>query len=88
VQQDTDWERFKARLDEHHAWPCTYVFKFIVPRARIGAMLRLLADRDFTSRDSERGRYVAVTARVAVESADEVVAVYREAARIEGLIAL
>jgi hypothetical protein len=82
------WDRFRKRLDESHSWPCPYVFKFIVPRDQICAMFRLLAGHEYSIRDSRHGRYLCFTARIWMLSSAEVVAFYRSARRIDGMIAL
>jgi uncharacterized protein len=82
------WDRFQRRLDEFHDWPCPYVFKFIVPKDQICAMFRLLAGHEYSIRDSSHGRYLCFTARIWMLSSAEVVALYRSARHIEGMIAL
>lgn len=82
------WDGFKLCLDRVHRWPCTYMFKFIVPRHQICSMFRLLAGYEYRTRDSRHGRYICFTAEISMSSSDDVIAVYRSARRIEGLIAL
>jgi len=80
---------FKARLDEHHSWPCTYMFKFIVPAQEYPKLLDLFESKDsIQTRQSKNGRYISVTAKCRVHSSDEVVAVYDAAARIRGIVSL
>jgi putative lipoic acid-binding regulatory protein len=78
----------QSRLDESFKWPCLYVFKFIVGRERVEDVAALFPGVEIRTRDSRNGRYVGVTAEVTMESSSEVIRVYREAARIEGIIAL
>lgn len=82
-------QQFKTRLDEHHSWPCTYMFKFIVPAQEYPKLLDLFESRDsLRTRQSKNGRYISVTARCRVHSSDEVVAVYDAAAQIRGIVSL
>ena len=82
-------QEFKARLDQHHSWPCTYMFKFIVPTSQTQHILDLFESRDqLQTRPSRNGRYMSVTARCTVASSDEVIAVYQAAAQVQGVISL
>ncbi|MBS3778996.1 MAG: DUF493 domain-containing protein [Desulfovermiculus sp.] len=82
-------QQFKQRLDEHHQWPCTYMFKFIVPLQQTQKILDLFESRDeLHTRPSRYGRYMSVTARCTVSSSDEVVAVYQAASQVQGVISL
>jgi len=85
----TSTHEFKQRLDEHHQWPCTYMFKFIVPQNQTQKILNLFESRDeLRTRPSRHGRYMSVTAKCTVSSSEEVVAVYQAAAQVEGVISL
>ncbi|MGM0758154.1 MAG: DUF493 domain-containing protein [Thermodesulfobacteriota bacterium] len=85
----TSTHEFKQRLDEHHQWPCTYMFKFIVPQDQTQKILNLFESRDdLRTRPSRHGRYMSVTAKCTVSSSEEVVAVYQAAAQVEGVISL
>jgi putative lipoic acid-binding regulatory protein len=80
--------RFKETLDEHHSFPCAYVFKFIVPLAKFAEVVELLKGFKFTTRESRTGKYISFTAELHMESSESVISIYRAAASIEGLIAL
>jgi putative lipoic acid-binding regulatory protein len=83
-----DFVRFKTLLDEQHAWPCDYTFKFIVPKDRMQDVLALFPGETPVLRPSAKSTYVGVTFNVAMEHGDAVIAVYRRAVAIEGLISL
>ena len=85
---DDPFASLKARLDDVHDWPCVYTFKFIMKTERLAAFVPLLEGHDYTTRNSAAGRHVAVTAEIFVETSDEVIALYRAAARHEGVISL
>lgn len=80
--------RFKEKLDEHHSFPCAYVFKFIVPKAKAAEVETLLKGFEFTTRESSTGKYISYTAELHMESSETVISIYRAAACIQGLIAL
>jgi hypothetical protein len=78
----------QARLDEFHEWPCRFMFKFITPQGKTAELTALFAGRPFTTRPSKNGRYVSITAELEMQSSEEVIALYREAGKIEGIISL
>lgn len=83
-----DEAAFRSRLDEVHVWPCLFVFKFIVPRDKAPRVEALLPGAAVSLRPSAKGNYVGITAEALMAGSDEVLAVYREALKIEGIIAL
>ncbi len=82
------WLKFGQSLDEHHQWPCCYVFKFIVARESAQAVLDLFPGIETGQRPSSSGQYVSVTAEATMSCAAEVVAIYRRAADIPGIVSL
>src|SRR5262245_11356489 len=85
---DDPYGSLKARLDEVHRWPCVYTFKFIMKKERLEGFVPIFEGHRYTTRDSAAGRHVAVTAELFVETSDEVIAIYRAAAKHEGVIPL
>ena len=86
--EDPSLLSLQAKLDEVHTWPCPYMFKFIAPMSRVDELTQLLKGRPFTTRYSKNARYVSFTAEWEVRSSEEVISLYREAAKIKGVIAL
>ena len=80
--------RLQAKLDEFYTFPCSYIFKFIAPMARIGELTALFKGKPFTTRYSKNARYVSFTAEWEVASSEEVISLYRQAGKIKGVIAL
>lgn len=82
----------KAKLQElinkHHEWPVDYCFKFIVPSDQIDMMSQLLADVDFTTRFSQKGKYSSVSFTMKCEDAETVMSVYEKVQNVPGLMAL
>ena len=81
-------KRFQETLDENYVWPCVYVFKFIVPSQQLGKVVALFEGKPFRTRDSSGKKYVSVTVELDVRTSAEVISIYREAAKIEGIISL
>ena len=82
------WSNFQKLLDEEVEWPNEYLFKFIVPRAKVDEVERLFNRIPVEVKESSKGNYASVTARMQVHTSDEVIAVYTAAAKIEGIILL
>lgn len=85
---DDWWEEFRDLLDEENEWPAQYTFKFIAPSSKLDALKAVFGDHPVDVRASSKGNYKSITARINVQSSDEVVSIYEEAARIEGVISL
>ncbi len=80
--------QLKARLDETMSWPSKYIFKFIAPKSESDAVIKVFNGRPTSTRLSKNGNYVSVTADLEMKNSDEVISIYREAAKIKGIIAL
>ena len=83
-----DIEAFREKLTGQHTFPGTYIFKFIVPADKVPLVERLWTEGRISSKPSSKGNYVSVTIEGNMQTADEVISVYQEANKIEGLIAL
>lgn len=81
-------DKFKQLLDDHHEWPCPYIFKFIVPSDQIEAFKSLFADEDLRTRNSKTGKYVSVTLESTMCSSHDVMATYKKASQIPGIMSL
>jgi putative lipoic acid-binding regulatory protein len=81
-------------LEAHHAFPGPYMFK-VIGRTENGFVARTVAavrdelaepfDPPYSVRQTGGGRYVAVTLEVRVQSALQVLAVYKRMAQLPGL---
>ena len=81
-------EAFKEKLDNEHDWPTTYMFKFVVPAAKAIEVEAVFSEEELHVKESKAGNYMAFTMNKMIYSSDEVVKIYQEAKKIEGLIAL
>ncbi len=82
------WSNFQQLLDDNNDWPVTYVFKFIVPKKGMDELQQVFEGNEVDIKASKKGNYQSLTTRIRVESSDEVVAIYRAAGEVEGVIAL
>jgi len=86
-----NFDTLREHLTREITWPTVYMFKFIAPAEnRIFAMLHDLFPQqaDFTNRHSAGGKYVSITVKEMMLSADEVIERYQKASAIEGVIVL
>jgi uncharacterized protein len=69
-------------------WPAGYMFKFIVPADKVGEIVNILPEVEYTLKESGKGNYVSVTSFFELSSEDEVIAIYQKAAQVKGVISL
>ncbi len=84
-------ERLRMRLNEVHTWPSVYMFKFVLEpeQERLDRVLALFTEEaEVLRRYSTGGKYVSITAREVMMSAQEVVDRYDRASDIPGVLAL
>jgi uncharacterized protein len=84
-------QRLTDRLNEVHEWPSVYMFKFIFEpeKSRLDQVLALFPpEAELLRKYSVGGKYLSITAREVMMSAEEVVARYELASGIEGVIVL
>lgn len=86
---DKEWlDSFRKKLDEHHAWPSLYMFKFIVPRGKENELRNLFPEHEISERASANGNYASFTIKMMCPSSEAVIKVYEKVEGIEGIIAL
>ncbi|HEY0654624.1 MAG TPA: DUF493 family protein [Chryseosolibacter sp.] len=86
---DQEWfKSFGEKLDQHYAWPSLYIFKFIVPKGKEDELKNLFPQHNSTEKQSKNGNYSSITIQMMMPSSKAVIEIYRQAATIEGLIAL
>lgn len=86
--EDGSTESFRSSLDANYDWPCTFPFKFIVPKDQTETVLGLFADDPVQANESSTGRFIAYTMEIYVHSCDEVIAIYQRVAQVPGVISL
>ena len=82
------WTRFQELLDDQIEFPSEYLFKFIAPIESLEDLKGVFGHYPVEVRESRKGNYVSVTARMQMHSSDEVIAIYSAAAEIEDVISL
>ena len=83
-----DTEQFKKKLEANHDFPCSYMFKFIVPIRKKEALLNLLPKVAIKTKRSTSNKFVSITLSMEIESSDKVIDIYNQAYQVEGLIAM
>ena len=84
-----DWaQSLKEKLDQNHAWPDLYMFKFIVPAGKESQITALFHNHTTTKRTSNKGNYTSITVQMMMPSSEAVIEVYVLASAVEGVIAL
>jgi len=79
---------FKQKLEEAHVFPTMYMFKFIVPHDKVDEIKILFPKNELVLKSSSGGKYTSTTANIMVASADQIVEIYKEAKKVEGIISL
>ncbi|MGB0409936.1 MAG: DUF493 family protein [Opitutales bacterium] len=88
MKEDASLDSFRSSLDANHDWPCSFPFKFIVPKDQSETVLELFADDPVQANESSSGRFIAYTMEMHVHSCDEVIAIYQRVAQVPGVISL
>ena len=83
-----DTEQFKKKLEANHDFPCSYMFKFIVPIRKKEALLNLLPKVDTKIKRSTSNKFISITLNMEIESSDKVIDIYNQVYQVEGLIAM
>jgi putative lipoic acid-binding regulatory protein len=80
--------KLKLVMDETVEFPTEYLFKFIVPAGVVHQIMLILHGMDIDERASSNGRFISVSARKVFENSDEIIAIYKSASVIQGIISL
>lgn len=86
------YEKLKKKLDESNIFPTEYLFKFIVSTHE--EKIKQVEDLfDFkgaiiTKTLSKTGKFTSVSIHVIMKNADDIISIYVDAEKIEGIISL
>lgn len=85
------YTNLKEKLDLQHTWPNVYMFKFIIPAdnhklAQVEALFG--SEAQLTTRQSRSNKFISITAKEMMMSSNEIIAIYKKAEKIEGIIQL
>lgn len=83
-----NFDKFKTLLDDQMSWPDYYHFKFVIKTEQKDSLIEMLSETQIVEKHSKNGTYVSINCRKLVHSADDVVEVYRQASKIEGILSL
>lgn len=89
--KDEQFNKLREQLNLHTAWPTIYMFKFIVPadNRKIALVESKFSDEAIiTQNQSSSGKYVSITVKEVMLSAESIIEKYKEMQGIEGLMAL
>lgn len=84
---DSGYNGLRERLKEYN-WPAFFMFKFIVPAEKKEEIFNIFSSPSYFVRPSKTGKYVGITSHVFVSSEEAVIDIYKEAAKVEGVILL
>ncbi|MDO4763963.1 MAG: DUF493 domain-containing protein [Flavobacteriaceae bacterium] len=87
------YKKLKNQLEEHHNFPENYLYKFILPNGEGEKLSELYKVFDglkysLNTKESSNGKYISISISCFVLSADQVIKIYKEAGKIEGIIML
>ena len=80
--------KLKLVMDETVEFPVDYLFKFIVPASEAHHVLLILHGMDVDERASSNGKYISVSGRKVFDNSDEIIAIYKRASVVKGIISL
>ncbi|MEY4974021.1 MAG: hypothetical protein RLZZ55_809 [Bacteroidota bacterium] len=85
-----NFDSLLAQLEQQE-WPNIYLFKFIVPNdnqhlAQVSALFE--ENSEVVFHESQTGKYVSVSAKEVMLSAQTIIEVYERASKIPGIISL
>ncbi|TRX66324.1 DUF493 family protein [Carboxylicivirga sp. M1479] len=86
-----DYEKLKELLAQNKKWPMLYMFKFIVPNeeGKVKEVVELLPKHGTVSYNHTKNlKYVSVTCKVSMKSANAIVETTSKIAAIEGVMSL
>lgn len=82
----------REKLETNHDFPEDYLFKFIIPndQAKLTEIYRVFdgIKHTLTNTDSKNGKYTSLSINAFVLDANQVVNIYQEITKIEGVISL
>ena len=86
-----NYEKLKELLAENKQWPLLYMFKFIVPNSegKVQAVVDLLPKHGTVSyKHTKNLKYVSITCKVSMKSAEAIIELSDKATSVEGVMAL
>jgi putative lipoic acid-binding regulatory protein len=92
TESESFYSRFRDQLIISQNWPGTYLFKFVVKSESPHLdNLKLLFDSyhpQFSDKQSSKKTFTSLSIRVRMDSADQVIQIYKQASQLDGVMAL
>ena len=86
------YKKLKEKLKKDTAFPSKYLYKFIIPadKDKINQIEKIFDHTGavINKSSSRTGKYISVSVLVVMKNADTIIAIYREAEKVEGIISL
>lgn len=85
------YSKLRYQLMESSTWPSLYMFKFIIPNSdeKVNAIKNLFPPKTkFAFKTSKDLKFIGITVKKTMESADAVIDIYIGAQDIEGIVIL
>jgi hypothetical protein len=86
------YERLKNELLETTVFPTKYLYKFIIPNedSKLVQLEEVFkgTDAKITIKDSSKAKYKGVSIEITLQNPDEVIAYYKAAGKVEGILSL
>ncbi|MDC1107121.1 DUF493 family protein [Prolixibacteraceae bacterium] len=85
------YKRLEEILKEDNSWPKPYMFKFIVPNHnnKVNTVKAMMPQPDkVVMRSSKDLKYVSISLKTIVKSAEEILDLYKKIDQVEGVIKL
>jgi len=90
--RESFYAKLKTQLDETSKFPTDYLYKFIVStEGNKVEQVQTIFDSTgavINTKKSKTGKYISVSIVIKVSSSDQVIAYYKQAEKIEGIISL
>ncbi len=90
MNRDEQFEKLRESLNKEGNWPQLYMFKFIIPaeNKQIALVESKFSDEAIiTQKQSFNGKYISITIKEVMLSAESIIEKYKEMEGIEGLMA-
>lgn len=85
--ENSNFDGLRERLKAYQ-WPAFFMFKFIVPAGKKDEIFNIFSTPSYSIRKSKTGKYVGITSHVFMASEEDVIDVYKQASKVEGVILL
>lgn len=91
-EQAEFYASLKVNLEKNHNFPEDYLYKFIIlnNQEKLTEIYKIFdgTKNTFSTRESSNGKYISITIQCFVLDAEHVIKLYKEVAKIEGVIML